>query len=352
MRIIQRGIPAIEGTMTFFCTFFDKRYLARGLALHHSLIAQGAPFHLWILCMDREVEDNLSARMLQDVTLVTVADLARSDPRVTTAQQNRTLVEFYFTSKACLCQYVFERRPDVAIVTYIDADGYFFGNPEIILREMNGYSVGLTGHRFPPRLRSGAQHGLFNAGFISFRRDVDGLAALAWWQDQCFEWCHDYIDNGRYADQGYLNIMPQRFNRVHIIKHKGINAAPWNISQYRITLSQDRVLIDDDPLIFYHFHGVKRLCASWYESGLSLYGASLGKHIKRQIYLPYIDELMRAGDPLPAYQPVIRIERGAYDWFLRLFPSVGKKLQTARKLMLGIVYRSMIRYRKPAVVRQ
>ena len=44
--------------------------------------------------MDREAEDDLSSRSLQDVTLVTVADLERSDPRVMTARQNRTLVEF------------------------------------------------------------------------------------------------------------------------------------------------------------------------------------------------------------------------------------------------------------------
>ena len=138
--------------MNFFCTFFDKRYLARGVALYHSLLAQGAPFHLWVLCMDREVEVDLSSRSLQNVTLATVADLERSDPRVMTARQNRTLVEFYFTSKSFLCQYVFDSRPDVDIVTYVDADGYFFGSPETILVEMNGYSVGLTGHRFPARL--------------------------------------------------------------------------------------------------------------------------------------------------------------------------------------------------------
>lgn len=338
--------------MNFFCTFFDKRYLARGVALYHSLLSQGAPFHLWVLCMDREVEVDLSSRSLQHVTLVTVADLERSDPRVMTARRNRTLVEFYFTSKSFLCQYIFDSRPDVDIVTYVDADGYFFGSPQTILMEMKGHSVGLTGHRFPARLKSGEQHGLFNAGFVSFRRDVDGLAALAWWRDQCFEWCHDYIDNGRYADQGYLSVMPQRFNRVLIIEHKGINAAPWNISQYRITVSQDHILIDGDSLIFYHFHGVRRLGTSWYETGLSLYGVSVSRRIKRYIYQPYIDELMRAGDPLPEFQRAIRIERGAFDWFIRLFPSIGKRLQTARRLMLGIVYRSMIKYRKPAVGRR
>ena len=146
--------------------------------------------------------------------------------------------------------------------------------------------------------------------------------------------------------------MPQRFNRVLIIERKGINAAPWNISQYRITVSQDHILIDGDPLIFYHFHGVRRLGTSWYETGLSLYGVSASSRIKRYLYQPYIDELMRAGDPLPEFQRVIRIERGAFDWFIRLFPSIGKRLQTARKLMLGIVYRSMIKYRKPAVGRR
>ena len=334
-------------TMNYFCTFFDIRYLDRGLALYHSLLARGEPFHLWILCMDRETEETLSTQSLRNSTLVTISDLEHADPRVTIVRQDRSLVEFYFTSKSFLCQYVFGMNPDVELLTYFDADGFFFGSPGIILEEMKGYSIGLTGHRFPARLNSMEQHGLFNAGFVSFRRDAEGLGALTWWQDRCIEWCRDYTDCGRYADQGYLNDIPQRFNRVVIIRHKGINAAPWNITQYRVTVAGDRILIDSDPLIFYHFHGVKKITTSWFDSGLSLYGASLTGSVKKHIYTPYLNELMRTSPLRSESQRSVRIERGAYDWFHRLFPSTGKRLQTMRKIMLGIRYRSLIKYKKP-----
>ena len=181
--------------------------------------------------MDDETRDVLSAVRLKGVGLLSIDDLGRHDDRLFRAKENRSLVEFYFTSKSFLCQYILDTSPEVDLLTYLDADAYFFGDPAVIWTEMKDYSVGLAPHRFSRRLKTRERYGKFNAGFLCFRNDGIGKECLAWWRDNCFTWCHDYVDDGRFADQGYLDLIPDRFDRVKCIEHRGINLAPWNIAE-------------------------------------------------------------------------------------------------------------------------
>jgi len=335
--------------MVFFCTFFDYRYLDRGLALYRSLVQQGHPFHLWILCMDSDTHDLLARLELPGVSLVTIDDLARQDKDVLIAKGNRSLVEFYFTSKSFLISFILSSRPDVELITYLDADLFFFSSPAAIKSEMEGYSVGLTPHRFPPRLKERDKYGTFNAGFISFRRDADGLACLEWWRNSCFAWCHDYVSGDRFADQRYLDAIPASFAKVKIISHKGINAAPWNISQYETDLQNNNVLIAGQPLVLYHFHDVKQVAPFLFESGLSSYHIVLQNTLRRAVYLPYIEVLRRQKVAVSGHHSKvnIRITKGSHDRFKRLLPSVWKLLKFIQGLVNGVRYRSLILYAGP-----
>ena len=315
----------------------------RGLALYQSLIQRGTPFHLWILCMDAEARDLLAARKLTGVSLLTVDDLARRDPDVLIARGNRSLVEFYFTSKSFLCRHIFDTHPDVELLTYVDADCFFFSDPAAILAEMDGHSVGLTPHRFPPHLKSDEQYGLFNAGFTSFRRDEVGLACLDWWRASCLEWCHDHVSEGRFADQRYLDAMPGMSPRVRLMS-KGMNAAPWNISQDNVSLKEGAVMIDDSPLVLFHFHGVRRLGPCIYDSGFAGYKARLSDVVRRSIYKPYLAALRSQVVPRLAAsgKSAIRGASGKYQRLRRLVPFVFSFLELILALRRGWPYRSVV----------
>jgi hypothetical protein len=331
--------------VNYFCTLFDIRYTTKGLALYRSLLSKGEPYHLWILCMDRETFEQLSCRNLESTTLLTINDLERSDETVTTVKNNRSLVEFYFTSKSFLCLYILGKNPNVQLLTYLDADFFFIGSPSAIIYEMSGYSIGLTGHRFPSRLKTREQFGKYNAGFISFRNDDAGISCLRWWRDQCVAWCHDYVENDRFADQRYLDLIPAKFQRVTAIKHKGINLAPWNISQYKITWDGNNVLVDDDPLILYHFHGLKKIGDSWYESGLSPYNTSLSAIVRKYVYGPYIADMQEEASMIPSMSAGISIrqrrENAKYDD--SIWQSIWTFIRNIKTLLKGIYYRSFIK---------
>ena len=280
--------------MYFFFTYFDRHYLSRGLALYRSLNRHCRSFALWVLCMDELTRKVLSRMRLPSVYLISLEDLEREDERLLEAKQNRSRIEYYFTCTPSLALYILKRWPDTDVITYLDADLFFFTNPAPIYRELGNGSILIVGHRFPPHLKHREIFGVYNVGWVSFRNDQHGLQSLRWWRERCLEWCYDHVEDGRFADQKYLDDWPSRFPNVVVLSHKGSGLAPWNITNYTVRLDRDQVAIDSQPLVFFHFHGLRQLREWLYDPGLASYGVRMDAVLKQGIYAPYIRELRNA----------------------------------------------------------
>ena len=274
--------------MLHFCTYFDINFLPRGLTLHHSLKEHCPEFRLWILCLDRACFEALSKLNLQFVDLIALEDFESDDKALLAARQNRSLIEYYFTCTPSLPLFVLKHNLEVEIITYLDADLFFFANPGPIFSEIDGKSVALIAHRFPDVLKVKEVHGIYNVGWLSFRRNDTGLSCLNWWRDRCIEWCYDRIEDGRYADQKYLDVFPERFTDATVIQHKGANVAPWNLANYCFSIHNNKIWVDDEELIFFHFHRLTQIENTIYDPGLSIYGNILSKIIEHHVYRPYI----------------------------------------------------------------
>src|SRR5712691_2882118 len=220
--------------MYHFCTYFDHRYLPRGLALYRSLKQHCRSFQLWVLCMDRECYDVLSQLDLPDIQLIALEDFEKDDQELLGAKQNRTLIEYYFTCTPSLPLFILNNCPEVGIITYLDADFFFFADPAPVFDEIADHSIAIIGHRFPAQLRHREQYGIYNVGWLSFRRDEQAFSCLVWWRERCIEWCYDRCEDGRFADQKYLDDWPTRFQGVVVLNHQGVNLAPWNLANYKI----------------------------------------------------------------------------------------------------------------------
>lgn len=287
--------------MYHFCTYFDRNYLVRGLALYRSLRRHTEQFVLYVLCLDTLTHDVLCKLKLPGVCPIALEEFEAGDNDLLQAKKNRSLVEYYFTCTPALPLYILNNFPDIDVVTYLDADLFFFDNPEPLYEEFGEQSILIVAHRFPDHMRYRECHGLYNVSFLVFRNDEHGRECLNWWRERCLEWCYDRIENGRYADQKYLDDWPERFSRVTVLKHKGGGLAPWNAARYCISEWNGSVLVDSQPLIFYHFHHLQIITSFLFEPGLSKYRAKLGKALKRKIYVPYLREVLDVKRHIASY---------------------------------------------------
>jgi hypothetical protein len=326
-------------THRHFCTYFDHRYLARGLALHASLSAVCDDFTLWVLALSDEAAQFLEQAGLAHLKVVSLESLESFDPELHASRANRSLVEFYFTCSPCLPRYLFAQHPDIMAVTYLDSDLYFFTSPEVLFAEIADASVAITPHRFSPKAeRSHAKFGRYNVGWLTFRNDARGRACLEWWRERCLEWCFDRVEADRYADQKYLDRFESLFDGVHAIEHPGANLAPWNLARHVVDERDGRIRIDGRELVFFHFQGFRQVTDHVYDSNLTSYGARLTEPVRKHVFRPYLDALQRAESFVQSHaRPVASdagIRRRAHG-LTGLRYAAGRTLRTLRAAVAG-----------------
>lgn len=326
--------------MYFFCTYFDQHYLDKGLALVRSLERHCSPFRMWILCMDEITFEKLTQLSLEHVDLVRLSELEKSDDELLQAKQNRSLIEYYFTCTPSLIFFLIQKYPDIDILTYLDADLFFFSSISPAYDEMNEGSVLIIGHRFPHKLIHREIYGKYNVGLLSFRNDSKGRECLAWWRSRCLEWCYDRVEGNKFADQKYLDKWPGLFEGIVILQNKSIGLAPWNIDNYYHSINNNCLNIDGIPVIMYHFHGLKPINKWIFDCNLSQYYTRMNGKLKKFLYYPYILELKQARKDLRINSWVVPDKRttgynkGMEIRFIRnKFPAIKQYLHNAVAVM-------------------
>lgn len=245
-----------------YCTYFDRNYLSRAVALIESLNQhETEPFCLYAVCLDELSRTLLQRLELPNVVLVPVHEIEYRDARLLAAKQNRTAVEYYWTLTPAIILWLLEEHPEIEVLTYLDSDLYFFSSPEPLFAELADQSILIHEHRYSPTLKHlEPTSGTYNVGLLCFRNDAHGLAVLRWWRDRCIEWCYNRYEDGKFGDQLYLNGWPESFERVVVLKNVGAGVAPWNHAQYQVAeTASGGVTIDGVPLVFYHFHALAML---------------------------------------------------------------------------------------------
>jgi len=237
-----------------FCTLFDSRYLPRALALYRSLEEFCDDFTLRAVCMDEESRQLLDALELPKLRQISIRDIERWDPGLRAVRPARSRTEYCWTSTASVCRFVLHDEPHIDTLTYLDADLCFFGSPAPMYDELGDGSILLVPHR---TAQTEEAMGVYNVGWVTFRNDPTGNAALDWWRDRCLEWCHARIEPGRYGDQKYLDDWPVRFPGVHVSEHPGAGMLSWDAPSHVLSSAgPGQVLVDGLPLIFHHHEGL------------------------------------------------------------------------------------------------
>jgi hypothetical protein len=275
-----------------YATYFDQRYLARGLVMMRSLRRTDPDATIAPLCLDALTFDTVTALNDPNITPVRHEDLLAFEPALR-ACADRPRAAFYATHKPVLPRYVFERWSELQRVTHIDADAWFFGSPEAIFSEAPDASILVSPHRYPSDSNWEAYYGRFNAGFISWRNDATARECLSdYWAD-CFARMEPDETGGRFMNQGYLTVWPERYAGVHVIAHPGANLAPWNVRSHELRMTVDggvrQVTVDARPLIFFHFSRMFRDADGHWRTDYLRFGEENLAVALLGVYRPYFE---------------------------------------------------------------
>ncbi len=237
--------------MRHYATLFDRNYLVKGLCLYHSMEKYAGDFCLHILALDGSTARLLSQQDLPHATITPLAMLLENSAHkdaIQLAQANRTWQEFCWTMGSVWLRDCVERY---GVSTYLDADAWFMSDPEPVYAEIGDAVAAVTPHRYTPGHEGGYANGIYNVNFVYVT--PQGLPFATEWADLCLDWCFYRHSEGRFADQKYLDQLVPKHG-VHVIRHVGVNLAPWNQKQYAYSLRDGQLLVEDVPAILYHMH--------------------------------------------------------------------------------------------------
>jgi len=307
---------------SFYAVTTDRGYVARVLCLYRSLQPWLGHKRFGFFCMDDEAADLLERLRLPHAAVVRHASFATA--ALQQVKPTRQLNEYCWTCKPAALQYAFATWPELDWAVYLDGDMMAFGDPDLALARPDAHVL-ITPHRYSPAFAEWRDvAGTHNGGYAAFRNTPEGRAVLGWWMARCLELCPAVSTNGVYADQSYLDHMPGKFPGVVASEHKGLNAAPWNIENCRVAERDGQVHCDDDPLLVYHFQGMRQYGARLYD----MYAAAhrLPADAVRHIYRPHLRALAAATREIRALQPGYR---GGLQPFLTEPRTVYRQLRRA-----------------------
>jgi hypothetical protein len=294
-----------------YCTYFDRGYLMRGVALWLSLKRHDPSAVLWALCLDDVAAE--AVRGLDEVNLraLSLVELEAADPELLALKSSRWRAEYCFTISPCLPRWMLRQQPGIEVITYLDADMAFFSDPAPLFAELADNNVLIVEHRFPEFLRHYEAYGRFNVGVLCFRNNAEGRRCLDWWREQCLAWCHDRIEDGKFADQKYLDQWPRLYSGVVVCQHPGVDLAPWNWMNYPYRFTSDQLLVDGRALIVYHFALFKPRGRFIFDSGQLEFGV-MPLRLRSWLYGRYFALLEEARRRVkaPALEMPHRVSRG------------------------------------------
>ena len=239
-----------------FCTLFDSYYIHKGIALYLSLEKHCVDFHLYVMAFDWESYDKLNSLKFEHMTVECMCDYETDF--FLRLKKERNKAEYCWTCGPYVIHH-FMIQNQLKSITYLDSDLFFIGDPAIAFAEIGDNSIAITEQGISEK--NAKVFGKYCVQFMYFKNDKNGLPALEWWRDRCFEWCYQRLEDGKFGDQKYIDEFPLKFNRVHVIQNPGVGLAPWNLHRYSYCDNGNTIYHSGNTYnsVFFHMHGLKSI---------------------------------------------------------------------------------------------
>jgi len=310
--------------MRHYCTLFDKNYLAFGMALHESMQRLELDYTLHALAMDDECAQALEALDLPNVKVIRLNQVLTGELR--NILETMSFGQVCWTCQPLLCEFLLETG--LSDVTYLEADSYFYSNPEILFEEIGDRSISLVPHNYAPEHDQTSASGIYCVQFNFFKNNAHGRQFLSLWRAACMQYNRN--SPHQYPGQTCLNSWPQQSPAVCVIKNPGAGVAPWNQSLFNFTQRDGTPQIDGAPVVFYHFHQLSFIDDSTFH--VSSY--RLRKALLDIIYRPYAKQLT-------AVRRNIRAKLPGFNYCKRFTPP---SVRDAARSFKWKIWKEVLRY--------
>ena len=312
--------------MITLCTLFDHNYLDKGLSMYESLDRVCDEFELYVLAMSDRCYQILTELNYPHIKPIKLVDF--EDEELLRVKQTRKVGEYCWTCSSSLIRYVLMNYKP-AYCTYIDADLYFYSDPQVLIDEMEQRhsSVLVVGHRFnksEKKLREW-RVGKYCVEYNTFKNDINI------WRKQCLDYCSTDGDGIHWGDQKYLDCWCDDYSFCVETELLGAGVAPWNIAQYKyVSGTADnslKVLCNEKKysMIFYHFENIVYLDERMVNIGVYT-SFGIDEKLVNVLYLHYLRVVDEQKKMLKA--------KFSLDVFIKKHPGINPKNGIWKKIHL------------------
>jgi len=279
-----------------YCTLFNIDYVDKGIALYKSIRKHNKSSILYILALDQYTIDILKEENLFKTVLISLSEIEKEYIYLNELKKTRSFAEYCWTLTPHIIEYIFNNY-NVKSNTYLDADLWFFQDPDLLNIEMihNQCHTLITEHAFPDDNKKSLNeelHGKYCVQFNTFTNTAQSLALLKMWKQDVINDCEYNKRRRKAGDQKYLEKFTQKSKNVYIPKDIGVGVAPWNIKKYNLIYAEsEHIMISynnkQSEILFYHYQNIKYLTKKIINIG----AGKAEKKLKMAIYYNYLKEL-------------------------------------------------------------
>jgi len=244
------------------CTIVSKNYLPFARTLADSYIRHHKGAMVFVLLIDKA--DGYFDPSKEKFQLIKLDELDNIENKEQILFKYN-IIEFSTAVKPFFIEYIFKHHP-VKQLLYFDPDILITNPLNKIQNLLNTYSIVVIPHITSPISISDKelpneitflQCGAYNLGFIGLSKTEETLRFIQWWKERLLHYCLHDVQNGLFVDQKWIDMVPALFDGVFILKEPGYNVAYWNLQEKNFSDRNDKLMVNDMPLYFFHFSGLE-----------------------------------------------------------------------------------------------
>ncbi len=250
----EGATPASQFTVFTICS---RNFTAYAKTLFESISQYHPNAEMFMVLCDDVDSDYLKEDF--PFKIITLSELDISN--VQEMAQRYNITEFNTAIKPFAFSYLFNKLEKEKVL-YLDPDIILLSPLEEVVNEFSrGAECILTPHILEPAENAEMsdnkflQYGIYNLGFVGFRKTADVLRIIEWWSRQLVDKCVINLAEGLFVDQKWADLFPAFLKQTAVLHHPGYNVAYWNLSQRTVEFVNDHWYSNRIPLRFVHFSG-------------------------------------------------------------------------------------------------